>query len=86
MISQAVPSSMLGPTSALMRTREYSEETAREIDIAVRDIVKGAYDKALAILTRERAVLERGARELLQKETLVEAELAELRAALSPSR
>jgi len=27
------------------KNREYSEETAREIDIAVRDIVKACYDK-----------------------------------------
>ena len=59
--------------------REYSEETAREIDVAVRDIVKRSYDKASAILAREKPLLERGAQLLLQKETLAEAELAELR-------
>ncbi len=63
--------------------REHSEATAREIDIAVREIVSSAYDKALAILRREREVLERGAQQLLEKETLAEAELAELRASLS---
>jgi cell division protease FtsH len=62
--------------------REYSEETAREIDVAVRDIVKAAYDKALGILTREKEALERWARKLLEKETLVEAELADLRRSL----
>jgi len=63
--------------------REYSEETAREIDVAVRDIVKAAYDKALGILTREKKLLERWAQKLLEKETLAEAELAELRASIS---
>jgi len=63
-----------------MSPREYSEDTAREIDVAVRDIVKSAYDKALAILTRERETLERGAQRLLEKETLIEQELAELTA------
>jgi cell division protease FtsH len=62
--------------------REFSEETAREIDVAVRDIVKAAYDKALAILAREKILLESWARRLLEKETLAEAELAELRGAL----
>src|SRR5262245_37250755 len=33
--------------SGFQKNREYSEETAREIDIAVRDIVKACYDKAL---------------------------------------
>jgi len=59
--------------------REYSEQTAREIDVAVREIVKAAHDKALAILTRDKALLERGAALLLQKETLAENELAALR-------
>ncbi len=63
--------------------REHSEETAREIDLAVREIVKGSYDKAVAILGREREVLERGAQRLLEKETLAEAELAELRPGLA---
>ena len=64
------------------KTREYSEETAREIDVAVREIVKACYDKALGILSREKALLERWAQKLLEKETLVETELAELRASL----
>ncbi len=62
--------------------REYSEETAREIDVAVRDIVKACYEKALGILSREKALLARWAQKLLEKETLVEAELDELRASL----
>jgi cell division protease FtsH len=66
--------------------REHSEATAREIDVAVREIIKASYDKATAILNRERATLERGATELLEKETLAEGELAELKAAISPAR
>jgi len=62
--------------------REYSEETAREIDVAVREIVRAAHDKALAILKREKDLLERGARLLLEKETLGEADLAALRPVL----
>jgi cell division protease FtsH len=63
--------------------KQFSEETAREIDIAVRDIVKACYDKALAILKREKAQLERWAQKLLEKETLLEGELEELRASLA---
>jgi len=59
--------------------REYSEETAREIDVAVRSIVDGTYQKALGILKRNRAALESWAQQLLEKETLAEAELTELR-------
>ena len=60
--------------------REYSEQTAREIDVAVRDIVRAAHDKALAVLQRDKALLERGAKLLLEKETLAEVELAALKA------
>jgi cell division protease FtsH len=60
--------------------REYSEQTAREIDVAVREIIRAAHDKALAVLQRDKALLERGAKLLLEKETLVEAELAALAA------
>jgi cell division protease FtsH len=66
--------------------REYSEETAREIDIAVRQIVDGTYQKAVSILRRERAALEQWALKLLEKETLVESELEELRRAVAPAQ
>ncbi len=59
--------------------REYSEATAREIDVAVRTIVDATYEKALGILKRNRAALETWAKKLLEKETLAEAELDELR-------
>jgi cell division protease FtsH len=63
--------------------REFSEATAREIDVAVRDIVENVYQKARSILARERAILERWAERLLEKETLGEAELAEIKRSLS---
>lgn len=58
-----------------MLERQYSEDTAREIDCAVRDILDAAYAKALGVLTRRRADLEKGAAALLEKETLTEDEL-----------
>jgi cell division protease FtsH len=62
--------------------REYSDETAREIDRAVRAISEAAFKRAVDILTTNRAVLEEGARQLLQKETLTEAEIAVIAATL----
>jgi cell division protease FtsH len=62
--------------------KQFSEATAREIDIAVREIVDKAYAKALGILKRERPALERWAQKLLDKETLVEEDLDELRRAV----
>jgi cell division protease FtsH len=58
--------------------RRYSESTAMHIDQAVKALVDEAFAKATAILSDNRAVLERCARTLLQKETLVEAEIREL--------
>jgi cell division protease FtsH len=62
--------------------RRYSEETAREIDVAVRDIVKEAFERAVAVLTANRAVLETTAQRLLEKETLDEQDLTVLTATL----
>ena len=64
--------------------RRYSEQTAREIDDAVRDTVQRAFETASVILRRSRALLERGARQLLEKETLQEEELQDLRDELPP--
>src|ERR1700758_3096873 len=64
------------PGLAAPPERKYSEETAREIDRAVRAISENAFDRAVGILTANRAALEQGARQLLQKETLVEEEIA----------
>jgi len=63
--------------------RRYSEDTAREIDCAVREALQHALDTATGLLTSARRVLERGARLLLEKETLVEPELGRLREELA---
>jgi cell division protease FtsH len=55
-----------------LRPRPYSEATAREIDLAVRRIVDASFERALEILTRNRAVLDASAAELLGRETLDE--------------
>ena len=66
--------------------RTYSEETAREIDCAVRRLVDEAFATASGVLQQRRAALERGARELLRKETLSENEFADILAAEPESR
>jgi cell division protease FtsH len=72
------PQSFLGTAPPFGQERRYSEETAREIDIAVRNIVAQAFDKAVGILTAKQALLERAAARLLEKETLTESELRAL--------
>ena len=70
----------LGGLSALGggTRRDYSEHTADRIDRAVRRLVDEAFARALATLGERRAVLERGAGLLLDRETLGEGELADL--------
>jgi len=68
----------LGVPGAFPPPREYSEETAREIDRAVRELVDGAFRKAVSALEGRREALERAAKRLLEKETLGEDELREL--------
>jgi cell division protease FtsH len=55
--------------------RRYSEATAREIDIAVRERIDRIYHKATQILRDRRAELDRLAKKLLEKETLTADEL-----------
>ncbi|MBK9427087.1 MAG: ATP-dependent zinc metalloprotease FtsH [Gammaproteobacteria bacterium] len=57
---------------------QISEATQGRIDAAVRDIVMTAFHRAEAILGDNREILERGARELLVRETLDEMALKEL--------
>ena len=67
--------SFLGQTQFTAQERQYSEETAREIDCAVRELTEKARQKALHILQTFRTELEEGAAWLLEKETLLEDEL-----------
>jgi cell division protease FtsH len=60
--------------------QEFSDDTAREIDREVREITGRVFDQAVSILARNRALLEKSARELLQKETLGEDDLRAIRA------
>jgi len=71
--------SFLGGRQTMYYTeRSYSEETAREIDGTVKRIVDEAFRRTVNLLRTQRDVLERGARRLLERETLDEADLAEL--------
>ena len=76
---QASPTRPSAATSSACRARaaaaRFSEETAREIDLAVRELVERGYQQALEILKRRRSALEALARKLLEKETLTADEL-----------
>ena len=55
--------------------RRFSEDTAREIDIAVRERIDKAYQRATEVLRQRRGELESLAKRLLEKETLTAEEL-----------
>ena len=60
------------------QARSYSEDTARAIDKAVRQLVDAAFAHSLQLLEARRAALEAGAKRLLEKETLTEVDLRQL--------
>jgi cell division protease FtsH len=76
------PTFLGGPLQNPQETH-VSEETAREIDRAIRGIVAGEFDRAVALLRAQRQVLESGARKLLEKETLNEDDIRALRGMLA---
>ena len=70
------PSAMLGARALLApESRLCSEQTAREIEVAVRTLVQQALDRAVAALTLNRDALDAGARLLMEAETLTADEL-----------
>jgi cell division protease FtsH len=62
----------------IARHKDYSEETARRIDEAVKYILETAKDQASAILGKHKVKLEKLADELLVRETLTDDEIRTL--------
>ncbi|AKV08558.1 cell division protein FtsH [Pseudomonas fluorescens NCIMB 11764] len=58
--------------------KDYSEQTAREIDLGIRALLDEAYGRAKALLNSRRADLDAGAHLLLEKETLTPEEFPAL--------
>jgi len=71
----------LGEEIPAVRADRTSPETAKRIDDAVRGLLQGAYDTAVAI-RENRTVLDRCAQALVERETLIESELQVLAADL----
>lgn len=61
-----------------LREKDYSEATAREIDLCIRALVEEAYQRARSLLEQRRADLDAGARLLLEHETLTPEDFAPL--------
>jgi cell division protease FtsH len=51
-------------------SKDYSEETAREIDDEIRKIIDQSYIKVKTVLTEKKEILQRVAQILLEKESI----------------
>ncbi|MDR3608165.1 MAG: ATP-dependent zinc metalloprotease FtsH [Oligoflexia bacterium] len=71
------PSPMLG-SQMPVRTFEYSEQTAQQIDLAVKSLLHKSLDMAGNVIERYRAMVDEGAQILLTQETLDEPALKRL--------
>ncbi len=65
----------LNQPGVFWRPRQFSDETAHEIDQAVRGRLEGALGRAVAILQVNRGALDEGAASLLAHETLAAEQL-----------
>ncbi|GIK49832.1 MAG: ATP-dependent zinc metalloprotease FtsH [Alphaproteobacteria bacterium] len=83
-VYEAEPAAFLGPANGEWRPRRYSDDTAAAIDAAVRALVDQAFKRAVEILSARRALLDRAASALLEKETLSAEQLAALVGAPAP--
>ncbi len=73
-VGQAVledkPGQYLNQQGAILAAKDYSEQTAREIDLAVRALLEAAFEQATTVLDAHLADLKAGAQMLLERETL----------------
>jgi cell division protease FtsH len=81
---EAPPSTFGGPPAGMPwlspERSSMADRTAREVDEAVRQLVREALDDSTAVLMRQRARLDAGASALLEHETLNDQQLRTLRA------
>ena len=68
------------------QSRDFSEDTARQIDTAVRRIINEAIDTTEKILSENRDILEKMAEELLDKETIMLEDMERIIEELRPGK
>ena len=72
-------SSYLGDNAIGIKQKDYSEETAREIDTAIRQLIDDAYARAKSILKERKDDVTTGVKLLLEQETLTPDDFPALR-------
>ncbi|MGW8256483.1 MAG: ATP-dependent zinc metalloprotease FtsH [Thermoguttaceae bacterium] len=75
---ESAKNSFLPGGDGFSRDRNYSEQTAREIDEEVRNIINNAYEKVRHILDQRRSTLSAVAQRLIEKEVLDVPELKKI--------
>jgi len=68
----------------ISQAKDFSEETARVIDHAIKNLVFNSYNQAKDLLTTHRAQLEALAQALLEKETLDSPEITRILDSFNP--
>ncbi|MCC5988267.1 MAG: ATP-dependent zinc metalloprotease FtsH [Pararhodobacter sp.] len=71
----------LGEDKLSFSPRDHSEATAREVDLAVREMLAAAYERALELLRKRHDDLEAGTRLLMERETITPDDFPPLRPA-----
>jgi len=71
----------LGEDRLSFNPRDHSEATAREVDLAVRELMDKAYQRAITLLEGRRADLDAGAAMLMERETITPDDFPPLRPA-----
>ena len=66
--------------------RDFSEETARQIDVAVKRIILQAKDTSVALLEENKDILAKMAEELLERETIVLTDIERIMTDLHPEK
>ena len=74
-LGQGQPGAFMGEFG---QNRDYSEGLATTIDAEVRELMEQAHNEAYEVLVKNRDILDRLARELLEKETLDHIQIAEI--------
>lgn len=71
-------STFLGDNALQTKEKDYSDETAREVDLAVRKLIDDAYKRAGTVLKKRAADLKKGTEMLIEMETLTPEEFPAL--------
>ncbi len=80
-VLEAQRSNFLDASSMSINQKDYSEDTARQVDITIRELIDDAYARAKSILKEREQDLNNGAQLLLEQETITPTDFPALKPA-----